>query len=260
LHTLADHTKGVRRVDISNDGQRAVSVGWDGKPRVWDLASGTLLRVYWGHRGVYGVAFLPDNQRVLTAASNQIIKIWDSVSGATLLRIPKWFPIALECGYPTAFAMTPDGHYALTACKSSFIEVWDLVRAKRKRYLWGHHMSVLYIAVTPDGTRAVSAAKDGVLRVWNLANGKSLTTLTGHDDWFMAMAVSPDGQYVAVGGQTGVLTVWHTDQSQPIAVFQTPPTSRGHPRIGCCTFAADSRTLVAGDWAGRVYILRLAGV
>src|SRR5207244_5597963 len=60
LHTL-EHPTWVTGVAFTRNGQGLASGAWDGKARLWDTASGALIRTFSGHRGVVMmVAFSPD--------------------------------------------------------------------------------------------------------------------------------------------------------------------------------------------------------
>jgi WD40 repeat protein len=53
--------------------------------RLWDAATGQLVRVFKGHRGaVRAVAFSPDGARVLSGSYDNTVKLWDAASGELL--------------------------------------------------------------------------------------------------------------------------------------------------------------------------------
>jgi cytochrome c len=49
---------------------------------VWDLESGTFVRALYGHdQPVWSVAFTPDGERLLSAGSDEVVRIWDLEGG-----------------------------------------------------------------------------------------------------------------------------------------------------------------------------------
>jgi len=77
---------------FSPDGTRALSGSEDGTLKLWDAASGQLLRTFEGYHNVYSVAFSPDGTRVLSGGDYESVlgshadtlKLWDVASGELL--------------------------------------------------------------------------------------------------------------------------------------------------------------------------------
>ena len=60
---------------LTPDGNRAVSAGFDGTLRVWDVQSGECLRILEGHtERVNSVALTPDGNRAVSATSSGLNK------------------------------------------------------------------------------------------------------------------------------------------------------------------------------------------
>ena len=53
--------------------------------KLWDAATGALLRTFEGHSDVVNsVAFSPDGTRVLSGSEDKTLKLWDAATGALL--------------------------------------------------------------------------------------------------------------------------------------------------------------------------------
>src|SRR5512133_2384172 len=219
--TGAPHMRVVKAVAISPDGRLAVSAGYDGLLKVWDLNDRRLLRTLADHSdSVNAVAIHPGGQWAISASGDQTLKVWDlasnGASGAlrTLQGHTDWVG---------AVAISPDGRLAVSGANDETLKVWDLERGGTATggmlcTLEGHTDFVRAVAISPDGSRVVSAAEDTTLKVWDLAcataNGRpkssgaaygrpkssgaaygcELFTLRGHTDWIAALVISPDGR------------------------------------------------------------------
>ncbi|HAV61357.1 MAG TPA: hypothetical protein DCY13_03225 [Verrucomicrobiales bacterium] len=81
--TRSERDYGLTALDLSPDGQFLVSGSGFEDPsiRVWDAATGGLLRRLDGHTSwVCKLRFTPDGQRLISAAADQSIRIWDAAS------------------------------------------------------------------------------------------------------------------------------------------------------------------------------------
>lgn len=83
------HERWIRRVTISPDGTRAVSIADDMQCKVWDVASGELVATLEGHAVqtphhypsmLYAVAVSEDGKFLSTADRIGVVKIWDAQS------------------------------------------------------------------------------------------------------------------------------------------------------------------------------------
>ncbi|MGQ9765718.1 MAG: WD40 repeat domain-containing protein, partial [Armatimonadota bacterium] len=70
---------------VTADGRYALSGSWDKTVKVWDLASGRLLRSLGGHTGwVWAVAVTADGRSALSGSDDRTVKVWDLESGRLL--------------------------------------------------------------------------------------------------------------------------------------------------------------------------------
>lgn len=160
---LDAHERDVRQLSFSPDGARLLSLGWDERMRLWDVASGAALREW---RGDFGSAvFSPDGERILTArleATRDAAGIWDARTGALLNRF-------VEPGQAFGEALfSPDGRRVAARSWEGAAFVWD-VATERRLGVFGHGLddeeSLRAIAFSPDGAKLLTSGDYGVERV-----------------------------------------------------------------------------------------------
>jgi hypothetical protein len=67
----------VTTVAFSPDGKLIASGGYDDAVKVWDTATGALLRSFTGHTGiVWAVGFSPDGRWIASASADKTVKVW----------------------------------------------------------------------------------------------------------------------------------------------------------------------------------------
>jgi WD40 repeat protein len=68
---------------VGSNRARVLSGSFDKTIKLWDAATGTLIRTFEGHSSeVSSVAFSADGARVLSGSNDGTIKLWDAATGA----------------------------------------------------------------------------------------------------------------------------------------------------------------------------------
>src|SRR6266508_3625592 len=71
------HTAAVRSARFSPDGNRVLTASADGTARIWEVASGTCLRVLSGHaEALHSAEWSPDGAQIVTICSDGTIGLW----------------------------------------------------------------------------------------------------------------------------------------------------------------------------------------
>ena len=101
-----DNTGYVYDLDFSPDGTRFVCACSDYLVRLWDVNTGSRIRVFAG--GVrYAVDYSSDGERVLTANSDRTAKLWDIATGLCIRTFVEGYLLSDAC-------FLPDGLHILT--------------------------------------------------------------------------------------------------------------------------------------------------
>ena len=127
------HSGEVYTAALSPDGRLLVSGGTDAAIKLWDVASGRVLRTLTGHsESIHAIAFSPDGQTLASASSDKTIRLWNAESGRQL---------ATLTGHQdevTAVAFSPDGRTIVSGGYDNTLKLWDTVSGKELRSLAGH--------------------------------------------------------------------------------------------------------------------------
>jgi WD40 repeat protein len=111
----------VRAVAFSPDGKRLATACWDGRVRIWNLATRTEVVACAPQSGrLLSVVFAPDGKHLLAAGSEEGVKLWDAGTGAdkrTWKHGNAYIPWAV---------FSPDGRWVLTAGYDGTTRLWDV--------------------------------------------------------------------------------------------------------------------------------------
>lgn len=174
-------------VAISSDSARVLTS--EGKTaRLWDAASGELLRAFSGHTDkAVSVALSPDGCRILTGSWDKTARVWDTADGAT---------VAILSGHTDRVlhvAFSPDGSKALTCSSDSVAKVWEASTGALLQTLGGQNRPVTTGAFSPDGTTVATLDADTVM-LFDVATGVPRWSAPADGSGNADLAFSPNGE------------------------------------------------------------------
>ncbi len=191
---------------LSPDGSLVATTGYDGMIRLWDVATGDLVRVLVGHDSyVYGVAWSADGRYLASAGSHDLtVRVWEVKTG---------LPLKVLTGLkdvPIVVAWSPDGSLlAAGTAQSGYVSVWGMASGTHLKTV-SSGKSIVALAFSPDGkTLACGVSQVGVIfREARELTVSSQIDLTGQDP--RGLSFSADGKQLVVGASKNAL-IWDVE-------------------------------------------------
>src|SRR5439155_23972 len=179
--------------------------GHDHVARLWDPATGRLLRALEGHTNpVHPVLFADKDRLVVTGAWDNTIRVWEAATGkpTRTLKADQIGGIAVA-----ATAGAPDGQAVAAAAKDG-VHLYAAEAGKKLRTCGDAGRSVAALAFSPDG-KTLASAEGNAVRGWDVADGKALDRGgDGHRGRITCAAFDPDSKLVATGSLDGSVMLW----------------------------------------------------
>jgi WD40 repeat protein len=233
----------VYKVAVTADSKSVATGSEDGTVRLFDLASGELIRTYDGHTaGVYGVTFTPDQTKLVTGSWDHDARVWDVESGECI------YVLGGRRGHKSwIFDTATDGEMVLTASSDSTLKKWDLATGKYKETWKGHGSYIFQIKLTPNMKKLVSCSRDWTVIVWDVETGEpEVYCKDGHKNDIFTVAVSPDGKYAASGSSDMNVCLWDISRGELVKKL-FPKEEIDQHTVNAVTFSNDGKFILVGS-------------
>ncbi len=212
------HRGHVYPVAFSSDGRRIASGSWDGKVRLWDAVSASLIRSLETHHQTIGaLAFSPDGALLASWGEDRTIRVWDAATGHAIHILRHENMPMRDSVY--SLVVSADGR-RLGAASEHGVGFWDLVTGAELATLHPPLAGVRVVAFSPDGGRLAAAGNDDPkVVVVDAATGELIAELTGFSGRIQSIAFSPDGRTVLTAGQDPTLRLWDAATGRLLRTF-----------------------------------------
>jgi serine/threonine protein kinase len=287
LLAVRSHIGAVTALYFTDDGRSLVTTGRDQRLKLWNAASGSLIRTIelddgpatalavsgsralTGHAGGHIVLWdLERAERIATFRRNEA-EVWSVVFAGRPDRfaasghdwkVALWDaantaePIQVidaheSAAQAVAFTQSPRGPLLASGGADKTVKLWNLDTLDRVRTYRGHRDFVTALAFSPRGTALASASLDGGIRVWSAASSRLVRRLYGHRGRVNALSFSPLGDALASAGSDGQLRIWDVTRGR------TARTIFGQPGgVNAVAFSPDGEHVASGSEDGVVRV------
>ncbi|MEU2619390.1 WD40 repeat domain-containing protein [Streptomyces sp. NPDC007157] len=207
--SLTGHENDASAVDTCLLDGRPVAVtgSEDGTVRLWDLLSGTVVRVLRGHTGWIGTVVttvLRGRPAAVTCGDDGTVRVWDLLDGTAV--------DVQDHGPAKVHRLALHGSLLATAHSDGTVRWRDLFQRGAGTVVAAHQGAVSGVAVVEIEGRAhvLSAGHDAAVRLWDPAGLRATRTMAGHTGIVTSVTASAlDGVPCAITTSSdGTVRIW----------------------------------------------------
>ena len=218
----------LRSVSFSPDGNLIATADFR-SIRLWDVASGTLLRTIDGAFG--GAVFSPDGRWLVNGG-----EVWDVNTGRKVRNFSGDGHFAMSLEEPERYRMKGEAWHYIATTRYNIVSVWNMDTGALVREFdaQGGVQSLVFVPGQfglPENYAAyalpvvlATGMEDGTVKLWNARTGKLMNTLSGHEKKVTAILYSQTSwSSNSVGGvnenlltldEGGTIRDWRFNQSK----------------------------------------------
>ncbi|KAL2479077.1 DENN domain and WD repeat-containing protein SCD1 [Forsythia ovata] len=201
--TLKGHTKTVRA--ISSDRGKVVSGSDDQSVLVWDKQTTQLLEELKGHNSQVSIVRMLSGERVLTAAYDGTVKMWDVRTDTCVATVGSCSSAVLCMEYDDSTGILAAGG------RDAVANIWDIRAGRQMHKLIGHSKWIRSIRMVGD--TIITGSDDWTARLWSASRGTCDAVLACHAGPVLCVEYSVSDKGIITGSTDGLLRFWENDES-----------------------------------------------
>lgn len=249
---------GINTVAYEPSGNFIASGGDDMIVRLWSAADGEMLREMGIGQIIHTdwiseVEFTPDGRRLISAAEDNKVVVWDFITGADLTRLRG------HRAQINGMAIAPNGVNILTTSVDRTIRQWDRDNGGESgRFSLSTQKSDVSSIVYNHADQHIYAVNDeGSIFEWDTENLKQVRLFRPGDQPVISLVFSADGtQGASVTGSRKEIVVWNVESGEIWSTISAHSEFTTFNPTGLA-FTSDNRYLLAAesDFIIRLYDL-----
>ncbi|KAJ0434397.1 putative transcription factor WD40-like family [Helianthus annuus] len=199
--TLKGHTRTVRA--ISSDRGKIVSGSDDHYVLVWDKQTTQLLEELKGHDAEVSCARMLSGERVLTAAYDGTVKMWDVRTDTCVATVGRSSSAVLCMEYDDSTGVLA------AAGRDGVANIWDIRSGRQMHKLLGHSKWIRSIRMVGD--TVITGSDDWTARMWSISRGTCDAVLACHGGPVLCVDYSKSDRGVITGSSDGLVRFWENE-------------------------------------------------
>ena len=198
--------------------------GLGGVAAIWNIADGSLVRKFEGHRDLlFDAELSPDGKTLATCGYEKTIRVWN-VSDGRLLRVLEGHNGAV---YDVSFS--PDGRFLVSASADDTCKVWRVQDGSRMDTLPQPLKEEYCCTFSPHGRTIVAAGADNTIRVWEFLSldkpriNPMILARYAHEAPIVRLAFTSDGSRLVTTAEDRTVKLWDTSDYSEIGIWDRQP-------------------------------------
>jgi WD40 repeat protein len=222
LRRFRDESK-IDPATLCQEGKRLVTFNDKSELKIWDTATGKLLRTIAvsnlkgnvGMTFVTVIALAPDGNTLFAGTREGPILRWDVRTGT------EQSPLRGHNHFVTGLFPKADGKSLVSASWDKVVRRWRLPSGETEVGSEGFTGPIL-VARSPDGRTLATTSFPGRLELWDSSSGKRLETHSLAADSIFRLSFAPDGKLLALASSDLRVRPWDLNRGQFVRELKPP--------------------------------------